>query len=119
MNDHKSFVVIYFFVDENPMPYLVVSLVLLLVAYYISLFGLSNKNTLRLNLKISLKKFPKVFPFYLLILITNAAYLVFIFYVFFLTFAKASIVVPSIILLILIVILNLERPYIMNVVSRK
>ncbi len=110
---------VYFFVDENPMPYLIVSSLLLIITYYISLFGLSNKNNLKSNLKISLKKFTKVFPFYIIIFITNALYLVFVFYVFFLTFAKASILIQSLILLAVIIIINIQRVHLVKIISRQ
>ncbi len=109
---------IYSFVDENPMIYLIISLVFLIVTYYAALFGLSNKNSLKLNLKILFRKFLKVFPFYILILITNLVYLVLVFYVFFLTFAKASIVLESLILLVIIIIINLQRQHIVKFILK-
>ncbi len=109
---------IYFFVDKNPMVYLIISFVLLVIIYYISLFGLANRQSLKQNLKLLLKKIPRLLPFYILLLATNVVYIFFVFYVFFLTFAKASIVLQSLVLLGVIIIMNIQRVHITRLILK-
>ncbi len=109
---------VYSFVDESPVIYFVIALIFLIIAYYIALFGLSNSKPLKFNLKLLIKKFPKVFPFYFLMLITNAAYLVLVFYIFFLTFAKASIVLQSLVTLVAILVINVQRIHITGLILK-
>lgn len=99
----------YFFIDENPLPQLIISALLLITTYYLALFNLSNKKPFKHNLKLALKNVHKFILPYLLILITNIAYIVLVFYLFFLTFVKAPIIIPSILLLLTIIIINLQR----------
>ena len=106
------------YIENNPSLLLLISLTLLVITYYISLFILSTKKPIKESLKLSIKSLPRIILPYLFILFTDFIYLVLIFLMFILTFAKANILYPSIALVILIVIINLQRVHLVNKISK-
>ncbi len=98
----------YGYIGSSSLIQLVFSLIFLILTYYISLFGLSNKKSLKKNLILPFKT-KKTIPYYILMLILNIIFVILVFYVFFLTFVQAPIIIPSIILLISIIISNIIR----------
>ena len=104
----------YFFIDENPIGYLVISAVLLFITYYTAIFGLSIKAPFKKVIKKTIKCSPKIILQYLGIIITNIAYIVFIFYIFFLTYVEAPIIIPSIMLFFIILLINIQRVYLVK-----
>ncbi len=108
----------FYFVEESPLPQLIIFALLTIIVYYFVLFLLSNNKSFSENLRFAKKNLNKLILPFILNIITNIIYLVTIFIVFFLTYAKASILIPSIFLLVIIMIINIQRIYLVNKISR-
>ncbi|MBS3168537.1 hypothetical protein J4216_05395 [Candidatus Woesearchaeota archaeon] len=104
----------FYFVEENPIVYLIISIILLIITYYISLFLLIKKTTFKKTLKLAVKNIPKITVSYIIMLIANLIYFMLIFILFFMTYAEADILIPSIAIFILIIILNFQRIHLTN-----
>ena len=108
----------FYYIDNNPLIYLIISAVLLICTYFISLFLLSNNKSFKQNIFLAKKNISKVMFHFILILLINAIYLVLAFTVFFLTYVKTSVILPSIALFVIILIINLQRRHFVNKISK-
>lgn len=108
---------IFYYTDQSSLLLLIVSFLLLIVSYYYSLIILSNKEGFRKNLKLGFRNLKKLILPYLLNLLINLAYFILVFIVFFLTYVKEGYILPSIFLLIIIVLIGLERTYLIKRIS--
>src|SRR3989344_4803213 len=73
----------FYYIADNSLIYLIISAVLLTCTYYISIFLLANNKPLKQNILLAKKNTLKLILPFILILLTNAIYLVLAFTVFF------------------------------------
>ena len=110
---------IYLGLDSDNFYFLISFIILLIISYYLSLVSLSYKNnSFTDSLKFSFKNFKHLILQFILILISNIILLSLILVIFVLSYAEYSIVIPSIILLVLLVIINIQRFYFVKKVNR-
>ena len=107
----------YGFTESSSLIYLITSIILLTVTYYMSLFQLSNNKTIKENIRSAKEKINKVILPFIITLLTNILYIIGIFIIFFLSYVKADIIIPSILLLVIIILMNLERLYLVNKIN--
>ncbi|HLC86420.1 MAG TPA: hypothetical protein VJG30_03985 [Candidatus Nanoarchaeia archaeon] len=109
---------VYLDLGSNNIILLVVSVVLLLISYYFLLVLLSRNSKFKQSIVFAVKNFRRFIFFYILVLLTNALFLFLILVIFVLSFAEYSIVVPSVLLVILLILINFQRLYFVKKVSK-
>ena len=108
----------YAFIEESPIAWLLISLFFLIIFYYFYLICLSTGKPLKECCKIGIKKLRYLSLFYILNIITNALYVLLIFVLFFLSFVGASIIIPSVSLLVVIIVINIQRQHLVKKISK-
>ena len=108
----------FYFSSESSLIWFVVSLIFLIISYYISLFFLSNKKSFMDSLIIAKNRIKDVLIYFLLNLVTSLIYFVLVFWIFFLTYVDAPIIWPSVLLLMIIFLINLQRMHLFNKISK-
>ena len=88
---------------------MIITSVLLLIIGYISLIGLVKDKSIKSTLITAKTKIKSLILPYLLILVSNAIYLTLVFTLFFLTYVEASLIIPGLLLLIVIILINIQR----------
>ncbi|MEK6948181.1 MAG: hypothetical protein AABX19_02965 [Nanoarchaeota archaeon] len=110
---------IYLGLDSDNFYFLVSFIILLIISYYISLVSLSYKNNGFVDsVKFSFYNFKHFILQFILILISNIVLLSLILVIFVLSYAGYSIIIPSVILLVLLIIINIQRFYFVKKVNR-
>ncbi len=113
-----NYIAFYFnFSEDSQIIYLIVSIILLIITYYFSLFMLSNNKSLKENLKLAKKSILRLLLPFTITILTNLLFLVGIFILFFLSYIQEQLIVPGLIVLILIILMNLERNYLVNKIN--
>lgn len=114
-----NYIAYYFgFVDNPGLLWLIVSFVVLILTYYVSLFLLIINKPFMKTLVIAKKSIKKVILHFVINLLTNAFYFILLFWLFFLTYAGGSIILASILLFGLLIIINIQRVNLVNRLSK-
>lgn len=108
----------YYFISESPLLMLVISIILLVISYYFGLFLLSCNKPAKTCFRIAMSKFNNFILPFIFVLIVNIIYFVLVFFLFFLTYVGASIIWPSILIFIIIIVINIQRIYLFNKISK-
>jgi hypothetical protein len=96
---------------NSSLVFFIISVILTLVTYYLFLVLVSSQLKLKQLFIFSLKKLHKLIIQFILIIITTTLYIFLVFWLFFLNYVQASIIIQAILMLILIAIINLQRLY--------
>jgi len=109
---------VYLQLGSNNIILLIVSVILLIILYYFSLVLFSKNVKFKQSIGFAVKNFKRLILTYILVLFANALLLFLILIIFVLSFAQYSIIIPSILLVILLIIMNFQRLHFIEKVSR-
>ena len=97
------------YLEEANVIYVIGAIILGIIVYYFSLFFLVNENNVRENKTLAIKSIKKMSLPVLITILTRGLYFILVFIIFFLSYVKAPIIFYAIGLSGIILLLNLER----------